>query len=550
MKFQVNNFRKIEKADIDIDTVTLVSGHNEAGKTSICQALAAAMTGNANVLGVTKKDAKKLVRDGSKTAAVTVSDDTGSISIKWPSMDVESTGNLAASEFACGTTRLTQLPADQAAKVIADILDAHPTQEDFMEAVSGISDESVCQKIWEMICDQGWDATHNSIKENARDLKAMWKQITGDTWGKQKAVNWTPDGFAYELEGADEEFLQKEIESAQQSLEEAIAENAVTGKMIEDLRERAGHYDDLAAEKNKLVTDIEAAKEKLATAESRLTDNPLPPDAPMQCPHCSGAVLYRSGSLVAADGDSIDRDALVKAHDEAKTIRNSCSAYLRELEGNLSEVMTKGKAAVKAIKELKELEESGGLEDDDNTEDTVNSFRSALDAARGRLEMFKQWKNAGETHSRIEKALKMAEEVGPDGLRQRKAGEAVETFNADILHPLCHEFGIAPVSIDLDMNVLYRTHLYQFLSESAQFRVDTVLQVAIAKLDGSSIIIVDGADVVVGKDRGGLIRMLSKCGIPAFVSMSLSKPESTPSLKGIGGSVYWVENSVCKELED
>src|SRR5690606_19432397 len=126
MKAVINNFRKVEKAELTIDTITFLGGNNEAGKTSVSQSIAAALLGNPTVLGVTKKDALKLVRDGSKYASAAITGaDGGEAKVMWPSMEVEANGTAPrASAFAVGVSKFTHLHAQEAAGLISKLMDA------------------------------------------------------------------------------------------------------------------------------------------------------------------------------------------------------------------------------------------------------------------------------------------------------------------------------------------------------------------------------------------------------------------------------------------
>ncbi|MGZ8432746.1 MAG: AAA family ATPase [Candidatus Binatia bacterium] len=550
MKLTVRNFRKVESADIDLSKFTFICGNNEQGKTSICQALSALLTNDPKVLPVTKKDAAKLVRDGSKDGVTSLQSENGIVSIRWPEMAITSESNPPRSSLiAAGRVKLTAMPKDEMAGLIAKLTDCYPTEKDFMEALSPICGEKRAASLWERVKIQGWDATCEEMRRKATDLKAEWRVYSKDIWGSKKGETWKPEGFTLDLEHITEDELTKDIAEKRVALESSIAENAVTDAEIDRLKAVAKDYDGLLTRKrelDQLITDW-ASKIEILNDELSAIGKPVNKADPLECPHCTKSVLFVAGALVPAE--TVD-DKAIAEQAAAYSAKNSelitARETFRKYDNELNQLKPRGLAAKEAKAKLAELEESGALAAE-AAPDRTAEFREALAVSEKRLSIFRQWKSAAETHSRITVAISVADEIDKDGLRQRKAQEGVAKFNRK-LKELCGNFDIDPIMIDGNMQVFYRTHEYAMLSESAQFRVDTVLQCAVADFDDSACIIVDGADVIVGKNRSGLINMLMKTGKHVLVSMSLAKKDSAPSL-GSAGNSYWLENSVATKME-
>lgn len=556
MRIQVNNFRKIESAELELNTITMIAGHNEAGKTSIMQAVTSALVCRPNVLGVTKKDAAKLIRDGSKIASVNIAyDDDNMVYVSWPNMETTARGKSPrSSEIAAGLVKFTSLKPEIAAKIISDVLKAHPTKEDFLEVSIPIIGKDKAEKYWQMITQQGWEPVHTMVLDNARDLKSEWKSHTKNVWGENVGATWRPLDLSPSLHSSSEEALEAAIKDAQTALEEAIAQNAVVNSKISEMKEKADKLPELITEKERLIKEIERATGAVKVAEEYLQTLAAPSPKGLVCPHCAGAVAYvpnnGNPSLQKAEDISDEERANNSAaYKQASDAVVAAKADLRTQEGAMADLIVKGKAAATAAKELKDLGDAANQEADPEAETKIQSFRTQVKVATDNLQLFKAWRSASDVHVRIMQALSFAKELAADGLRQRKAGEAVERFNKEHLQPLCVAFGISPITLDLNMNVFYRTHTYQFLSESAKFRVDCVLQAALSKLDGSDVMVIDGADIITGAEgRNGLIQMLTSVGIPTLFAMALAKADSAPDLSGNGGSVYWIENSVAKKI--
>jgi hypothetical protein len=92
---------------------------------------------------------------------------------------------------------------------------------------------------------------------------------------------------------------------------------------------------------------------------------------------------------------------------------------------------------------------------------------------------------------------------------------------------------------------------YEGLSSSEQWRVRTIVQVAIASHDGSSLILLDDADILHMKNREALVALLDREKIKAVVAMTLNSPDKTPDLQAAGlGRSYRVEGGQVIELAD
>ena len=95
--------------------------------------------------------------------------------------------------------------------------------------------------------------------------------------------------------------------------------------------------------------------------------------------------------------------------------------------------------------------------------------------------------------------------------------------------------------VSADMAISRAGRPYELLSESAQFRVDVAIQVALAKLAGDPMVVIDRADVLDADGRNALFAGLLAAGVPALVAMTFSAKRVMPDMAAIGGRSYWME---------
>ena len=159
-------------------------------------------------------------------------------------------------------------------------------------------------------------------------------------------------------------------------------------------------------------------------------------------------------------------------------------------------------------------------------------------------------KKAAALHREIEELLSIQQQLLPTGIRAFFRDEQIQWVN-ECLAEVCTAMGIEPVEIlagaepgtsALVMTATLGGRAYYSLSRSEKFRVDVVLQLEIAKRDGSSMILIDDADTLMAKQRFGLIKALEFTGLRAVVFAAAQTPDKVvqdPS-KWKWGPLYWV----------
>lgn len=179
----------------------------------------------------------------------------------------------------------------------------------------------------------------------------------------------------------------------------------------------------------------------------------------------------------------------------------------------------------------------------------VQAAATVLDRATRRLAAWRQKRQADEIQQKIAGNDLVLGILAPDGLRAAKLARVIELFNIAQLGRLSLAAGWNQVAIDAEMTVTYGGRPYPLLSTSEQYRTRAVLQVAMAHLDGSAMVVIDAADVLDGTSRSGLFAMLEESGLLAIVCMTLTRREQVPDLETAGfGVSYWLDSGVAQTL--
>jgi hypothetical protein len=181
----------------------------------------------------------------------------------------------------------------------------------------------------------------------------------------------------------------------------------------------------------------------------------------------------------------------------------------------------------------------------------VEAAKAKVAAAEQRLTGFRQKRKADDLHDKIMTNNAVIDILAPDGLRAKKLGHVLELFNTAQLGRLSLAASWNQVTVDAEMTFAYGGRPYALLSTSEQYRVRAVLQVAMAHLDGSAMVVLDAADVLDGPTRSGLFDLLDEAGLPALICMTLSRREQVPDIEADGlGMSYWIEDGVAQPLHE
>jgi hypothetical protein len=552
---RVRDFRGIDRADLVVSPIALVGGRNGSGKTSLAQAIGCVLCGETlPVAGVNRSSAGVMIRSGRDVAAATVQSDTGTARVDWPSCARRTEAEPPeASVYAVGFKSIVDRGDKDRLAVMSTYLHAAPTRDDLDQALADLTEKSspeVVEAVWDLIQVRGgWDGAHQVRRDRGAELKGRWREITGANYGSKVASMWRPD-LADEPRSIEQ--LVAEVETARQEFEEAVAVAAVSGedrKRLEGLAAGAGNA---GMELARATAVAEAAEKTLAEAvEARAACLPaVAGGGEIPCPHCGGLVLVQRRNLVETVLEKAPPDLVDEA--ELKKRRLAIAGADGEMSrrrGDLGTAQVRRADADHALQAA--LAARSTLENSPPVSSgaDLERARATLGAAERRLQEVRTKRQADDVHQKVVDNEALLAILAPDGLRAKKLIRVLDAFNAGPLAALCRSAGWGEVTISPDLEVLYRGRHYGLASASEQFRTRVVLQIAMAQLDGSALVIVDAADILDGPARSELFAMLEDAAIPAIVTMSAGRREQVPDLADAGlGRSYWLDRGLIEPL--
>lgn len=573
-KIEVSNVLGLSRADIVCSQpVMIIAGNNEAGKSTIADAVSMAILGQPRRVKL-KKELAQLLHEGAEKGRVTViadGDVMGEFRLPGGQHKAEPVRGseflplvLDPAAFARmdAKERRTTLFALTKCKMSPDVVEAKLIER-------GIS-EPMAAEIKPLLRG-GFPATCEELKERASQAKGAWKSVTGEVWGSQKAAGWEPELPVRVVDVAELEAAQKAEADARAELSEAIEALGASKRSVQDQAQRASTIASLEEvagllkrRQAKLTEDQARAAEwaeKVAEAERAASGQR---NANHQnCPCCDALLeVQADGTLISATDD------LVQVEDAAEDARR-LSEYQGYLAGaqravaNSERDVQASKDASAKIDALK-AESAGNVVSEEaiaNAEQVVIELRQAHASAQAKVSALRDAQHAIESHAEtVKKAaehhaevmgwLAAAEALAPDGIPGEILATALTPVN-DALAVLSRLSGWKKVEITADMEITCGGRLYGLMSESAKWRADTLLALVIAQISELRMVILDRFDVLDLPGRSQLLNMLVELGnMKAMDSMLMcgtmkALPEKLPS--GVAG--VWITNGIAETAQ-
>lgn len=412
MQITIKNYRGCASAELTLSPVALVAGTNHAGKSSIAQAVAAALTQNAAIIpGVTKSAAGQLLRDGEKRGQCKITTAEGSATVNWPGASASTDGTPpSATAMACGLVSLVDMKPAQAATTLIEVLRALPTRDDLAAALDGLP-SAMLDAIWSRIEAEGWDGAHKRAIARGQEFKGAWEHVTGERYGSAKAADWKPAGFT-EQEPVDVADLRQKLEAAvaanagaeatarqrqelqavidrapadapdvaalEAQLEQAVANRAGDAGLRQRLEQQIAEADgvDISSATDaarRAMVDMNKVQAEIDTLPSPVTVRD-----PIECPHCHGPLEIVSRTDVRAavqiDADEQQRrtDAIREASDRLHAAKLAYHSANDEAD-RLRSIIGRAESARDELAEMP----TGTV-----TDDQIAALRSAVTSAR------------------------------------------------------------------------------------------------------------------------------------------------------------------------
>lgn len=556
----ITNFQGLHHAALAVsEPLVLVSGGNGAGKSSLMDAIAIALTGQPRRVSL-KKDMGKLVTEGKKKGAVSVLTPEGEFGIALPTGKGVHMAEETMLPFLLDASRFAALDGKERRKLLFELTGASANPAEVCRRLIDAGALPAMAEKVKPLLRSGFPAAADQAKSYASEARGAWKVLTGENYGSEKAEGWEP-------EQPDVQVTEDEITAAGEALavlEQDLADATETlgghRRAAEQAQQQEGRIDDLTAlvaQRSQLQTAVDQARADLdhwqklldetramATGTGRreglihdmaralssfeeIIDNSegYRDDKGMITPwfNTRAADRLRPAMDKYRQEFGAEQEADPK-HDPAEVAKNisKFETIVKNLAGKMQDCQQLLDESVAAAAKLEELQQSQlsvpPADAIDNAEQAIAELRQQRDAARAKHEALSEAfkavaerqqviDNAAEYHAEVQAWVMIADQLAPTGIPSQILAEAIGPVN-ELLASLSARAGWDQASISTDIEIEYAGRLYGLLSESEKWRADTLLAVAIAKLSGLGFVALDRFDVLEPASRPQALKLL------------------------------------------
>lgn len=539
----ISNVLGIAAADIEVFTpVTLFAGPNAAGKSSIREAVRAALLGMPERV-LKKKDFGQLVHDGEKGGTVAVDFDGGTATFTAPKGDQELRHSFtmdawepieAALPYCLDPALFGRATPDERRQLLFTVTGASAKTADIVASMKarGLTAD-VINAVTPMLR-SGFPAAAKYAEERCRDAKSAWKAVTGETYGHKKAEDWAaevPDYDAASLAplGVKAEALKEKLATEQQRLGAAEQrwkawakwqqQSEADGKAfarLESLEKKLQHDSDELLKWSDRVKVLQGmagtgprvglvhdlARMLRDVLDTLVENDPFYDDA-------RATLKAYEAEHGALDGqaDPEARAQMPKAIESRDLMQRAVDNTRRDID-----------AAKAAGARLGQAPERATEETIDGIQQILDGYRKELDETTASLDKLRRQQQAAQLaeqntakarqHHQTAQAWQGGiDALSPDGIPAEILRKAIGPVNRELAHT-CNGFGWPQITIDNEMGVYAGERPYALLSESERWRADVCIALVLAQLSGARIVAIDRMDVLEPRARGGFIDAL------------------------------------------
>ncbi|WP_292992527.1 AAA family ATPase [Nitrosomonas sp.] len=563
-QISAHNIIAARSADIQLSNpVNMICGSNEAGKSSIYEAIIHAFTGASTRVG--KKELKHLVNDNDTVGYCYVEWDGGKrASITLPNGAHEIKEQIhSALPYVLNPALFSSATEDLRRGLIIEITG---TKRDLPSIKKKMLERKCNEKKTESILPflvSGFSNAQKQAIDNTKDARSSWKATTGEVYGDKKAVDW---------KAVKPEVDQSAMAAAQKALEDISAEFDAENQKLGSLQTQFNNANKNEAEINglraksgqidRIETKLSIDKKELALITvkvedaRRLAQGSTPDNIACKCPSCDSDLFWNGKELVKREGDLQGNEDAVLALPGLESALTLLKNSVENGERDLAAAKYAKEKLVELEKESKEV----------ISEERINLLKEKLDSLRTKrkesqdaldlinknvklaLEADEKTKKAAGYHTDVQEWDAISYALAPDGIPGEILKTAITPIN-ERLAKTSTDTGWKQVFINDDMTISYGGKPYGLASQSAKWRANVMIAEAISHITELKFFMADEFDLLDPPSRvtcmKWLVTLAKNKEIETVMVFGTLKelPEKLPSLT----SAYWIQDGVIAQ---
>ncbi|MHB9072042.1 MAG: AAA family ATPase [Desulfobaccales bacterium] len=545
MRISIKDFLRIESLNLDLQVpINIIVGENEAGKSSIRDALRWCLTGEARGLKTHQQQAA-LIRDGGKAAEVktTLPDGSEVFRKKTPKSPPSFSGavpeDAVMAAILCDPLTFLCFPGDKRRELMFRLLPGlNPTRKEIADhLIDWLAKAHAEEPIYDVVDELAKMAATKGFKDAENEAiirRQTAKRLREENQGEKPNEKATIGGKVFILPDTQEAEVQEGLAKLQTNQDQLFQKKGLANGELDKLSDLEKELEVLEGnpvvapklgEINRLQSALEASQLILADLREKvdaLTPGIAPKLYPATCPAFPGSEMPcpKAGEM-AISGQ--------KAPDPAKPEKLQANLEMEEekearLEEDLREAHAKQAAYEEYPKQRQDLAAKvAEIKEQSKATTELDQQIAVLDARMqighellDAVRTFWREKDAADTAaSKLEKSNKeailydaLAKALSPEGIPSRLIAEALKPVNDQLQVGAAHLFPGRTLTLSKDLEIELSGSPYVTLSKSAKFRVGVAFQCALARLAGARLLMIDEADILDPRNRGQLINLL------------------------------------------
>ncbi len=565
---KTKNFIGASDVDVKITRpICMFAGKNFSGKSSVQEAVRMAMTGE-SVRVTLKKDYGRLITEGQTVGYAVVEHDGQQSAITLPNGAHEHTGERpsATIPFVLDAQRFAGLTSNE--------------RRSFLFSLTGLrtDGDAVTKRLLAKGCNAdnveeisphlraGFDAAHKEAQGRAREAKAAWRTITGETYGSVKAATWKANKPSHDGDGL--RLAREELARIAGQIEKGVADLAVMqssaarqaqqSEKIAGLRERAGRYARIEAKLRKDEAELQEWQAKVEHEARK--GKPMPTEPTYTCPACSAKLRHGH-----ANGELVEfTPPPVVSHPEPEKLAEYQKArdlLARSVENDKRDLVDADLAA-RTLAEIDDAsnEPAPAPEEIDAKKAKIAEARKEQTRLAGVVKALEADERAAAIadektdlarshHNDVAQWELISEALAPNGIPGEMLAEALGPINARLLNSSA-ETGWMCVFVCADMAITGAGRPYELLSESEKWRVDAMIAEAVSHLSGVRLLVLDRVDVLDMAGREDLLYWLDGLAADGEIDSALlfATLKALPASLPENIEAIWIENGIAGKV--
>ena len=554
MRIEVKDVLGIEFLSVTIQPGTIVEvvGENAAGKSSFAIAAQAVLAHEVNPLGLSTSQSKKMyTRDGAEYGEAVLEDD-GSIVTWRPSSGTIETPNsvpVSAPE-AVGLIKYTERAGakERAEQMQSALLPKTDEVESELRAELAryLIAEDV-EGVFDLVRARGWEAAEAVYVDRGRQAKREWRDITGRTWGFNVGQDWRPDGWLADFDNLTAQQADERVVEAREALsalhqvkavsetERAEAEKAQSEiprlqEKVKQAEVALSPYDRGLSECDR---ELEEADRNFAKSERILSDA----RKGQTCPKCDAPLRIVRGAIVIDEvHENIEEMETELAsirlnREKCVHLRSIAVESIAPYREALNEARTKLAVAQQRASKAGEAAPP-------NHAKALADGESKLERALKTVDLVLDAENATAMHETVVRYTEVAKALGPRGIRSRMLGSSITRLNKG-LSKISGITAWPEMKADENGGITWNGRPVQSCSESERWRAQAAMQLTLAALTGSKVVVLDRGDVLDMSQRQANGQALRHVAQATGISVIICTTGTNPMPKHVA-EAQWV----------